>query len=87
MSLDIVDLDALLAQPESEHLEFKKATNTFHLDDVYSYTVALANELGGKLILGVDDTVPRKVVGTKAFVGEIEKLKQQILQIRREEVL
>ena len=80
MSLDVHRLNELLAQPESEHLEFKKATNTFHLDDVYSYTVALANELGGKLILGVDDTVPRKVVGTRAFAGELEKLKQQILQ-------
>ena len=38
------------------------------------YCVALANEKGGHLILGVTDKPPRKVVGTNAFpnIGEIK---------------
>jgi ATP-dependent DNA helicase RecG len=43
------------------------------------YCSALANEGGGKLVLGVDDKV-RKVVGSKAFQGTHNKLSIELLQ-------
>jgi ATP-dependent DNA helicase RecG len=62
------DLDALLTtRSESEHVEFKEAKNNFHFEKLVDYCVALANEGGGKMILGVSDKPPRKVVGTQAF--------------------
>jgi ATP-dependent DNA helicase RecG len=52
---------------ENEHLEFKEAKTNFHFEKLVEYCVALANEGGGKMILGVTDRRPRKVVGTLAF--------------------
>lgn len=56
---------------ESEHLEFKRAEESYPYNSgdksLCGYYVALANERGGKLILGVTDKIPRKVVGTNAF--------------------
>jgi ATP-dependent DNA helicase RecG len=56
-----------LAEPEGERLEFKSARNNFHFEDLVDYCVALANEGGGRIILGVSDERPRVVVGTGAF--------------------
>ena len=62
------DVEALLALPEeTEHVEFKEAKNNFHFDKLVSYCVALANEGGGRILLGVTDRPPRRVVGTQAF--------------------
>jgi ATP-dependent DNA helicase RecG len=55
------------ATREDERLEFKEAKNTFDPIRLFKYCVALANEGGGKLILGVTDKPPRVVVGTRAF--------------------
>jgi len=52
---------------ESEHLEFKRAGRQFDSEKLTRYCVALANEGGGKLILGVTDKLPRQVAGTEAF--------------------
>lgn len=61
----------LLADKESERLEFKEAKQDFSYEgernSVLSYCVALENEGGGKLILRVSDKLPRKIVGTNAF--------------------
>jgi ATP-dependent DNA helicase RecG len=56
----------MLAQ-EGEHFEFKEAKNRFQFEDLAKYCCALANEGGGKVILGVSDRRPRKIVGTGAF--------------------
>lgn len=56
-----------VAAPESTNLEFKTATNNYHFDKLVGYCVALANEGGGKIILGVTDKRPREIVGTLAF--------------------
>src|SRR5437660_133874 len=56
-----------LANPENEHLEFKEAKENFHFGSLIKYSVALANEGGGRLILGVTNKIPRRVVGSKAF--------------------
>jgi ATP-dependent DNA helicase RecG len=68
MPTTIPQIDALLTvRSESEHLEFKEATNNFHFEELVGYCVALANEGGGRTLLGITDKVPRRVIGTKAF--------------------
>ena len=56
-----------LTAPEGSRLEFKEAKTNFHFEELVKYCVALANEGGGKIILGVTDARPRQVVGTAAF--------------------
>lgn len=56
-----------LAEPEGSRIEFKSATANFHFEKLVDYCVALANEGGGQMILGVTDRRPREVVGTAAF--------------------
>lgn len=64
-------------QPEDENLEFKEAKTQYDRTKLFKYCVALSNEKGGFLVLGVTDTIPRKVVGTKAF-RDLAKLKSDI---------
>lgn len=52
---------------EHQRLEFKEAKAQFDNRRLYEYCVALANEGGGYLLLGVADEPPRPVVGTQAF--------------------
>ena len=60
---------------EDHHLEFKAARNSFAFEDLCKYCTAIANEGGGKLLLGITDKKPRQVVGSNAFmdVAETEK--------------
>ena len=60
---------------ETEHLEFKEAKQQFDTTKLLRYCVALANEGGGHLILGVNNEPPRQVVGTNAFPSEQAKNK------------
>lgn len=62
------ELADFLAAPEGTRLEFKEARRSYEFDELVRYCVALANEGGGKLILGVTDKRPRRVVGTSAFL-------------------
>lgn len=49
----IGEFNKWLKNPEGSHLEFKAARTTFnHAKDLPDYCAALANEGGGKLILG-----------------------------------
>lgn len=41
--------------------------HNFHFDKLVEYCVALANEGGGKVVLGVTDRRPRRIVGTTVF--------------------
>ena len=59
--------ELLTVRSENEHLEFKKAENHYDFEELVGYCVALANEGGGRIVLGVTDKPPRKVVGTAAF--------------------
>ncbi len=73
----------LWRQSPSEHqqLEFKEAKTQFDNRKLYEYCVALANEGGGYLLLGIADKPPRQVVGTQAFnnpVAMAEKLFQSV---------
>ena len=67
-----------MGAPEHEHLEFKAAKKEFKFDNLLRYCVALANERGGNLVLGVTDKRPRKIVGTQSFRSP-EKTKNDIL--------
>jgi ATP-dependent DNA helicase RecG len=64
----------LWRQAPSEHqrLEFKEAKNQFDTRKLSEYCVALANEGGGVLLLGVVDRPPRAVVGTQAFPDTVQ---------------
>ena len=73
----------LWRQSPSEHqrLEFKEAKSQFDNRKLYEYCVALANEGGGRLLLGIADKPPRPVVGTQAFTDPVamaEKLFQAV---------
>jgi ATP-dependent DNA helicase RecG len=54
---------------EDEHIEFKEAKTQFDSETLFRYCVALANEDGGLLILGVTNKQPRAIVGTKAYLN------------------
>ena len=72
--------------PENEHLEFKEAKQQYDTTKLLRYCVALANEGGGHLVLGVSDKRPRQVVGTQAFQnrGEITARILEALRMRVE---
>ncbi|QLE55926.1 ATP-binding protein [Nostoc sp. TCL26-01] len=57
----------LNAPAETENLEFKEAKQQYDTTKLLRYCVALANEGGGYLVLGVTDKRPRRVVGSQAF--------------------
>lgn len=62
---------------EHQRLEFKEAKNQYDFKKLCEYCVAIANEGGGMLLLGIADKPPRPVVGTLACndpVGMAEKL-------------
>jgi ATP-dependent DNA helicase RecG len=67
MTTTRAQLDQWLAEPEGLRLEFKEAKQRYDFDKLVQYCVALANEGGGKIILGVTDRRPRQIVGTAAF--------------------
>jgi len=60
-------IEELLTAPEGEHYEFKEAGNNMDFQEALKYCCALANCGGGKLILGITDRRPRKVIGSAAF--------------------
>jgi ATP-dependent DNA helicase RecG len=67
MSTTLDQLRDLIDRKEDEHLEFKEAKIHFDFEKLVKYCAALANEGGGKIILGVTDKRPRRVVATQAF--------------------
>lgn len=63
----IEQLHTWLAEPEGTNIEFKEAKQNYHFDKLVEYCVALANEGGGKIILGATDRRPRRIVGTAVY--------------------
>ena len=64
---------------EDEHLEFKEARTQIDSDKLTRYCVAMANERGRHIVLGVTDKRPRRVVGTQ--VGRnLSSLKRDLSQ-------
>lgn len=89
--------DIKYLRESEDKVEFKRAEAQFNYDNgrksVLGYVVALANEGGGKIILGVTENkkLPHVISGSKAFEGNEGKLEQDIyrdLKVRvRTEVL
>lgn len=63
---------------ENSRLEFKEAKNTFDITKLTQYCCAFANEGGGRVILGITDQIPRKIVGSQAFEN-LEKIKSLLI--------
>lgn len=67
MPTSITQLHQWLLEPEGQRLEFKEAKQRYDFEKLLKYCVALANEGGGTIVLGVTDKRPRHIVGTQAF--------------------
>ena len=88
-------LEELLNAKEGEEIQFKEAKRKFDSGEAARICCALANCGGGKLVFGISDERPRKVVGSAAFdqpertrKGLIDKLKVmvdfQLLYVRED---
>lgn len=64
---------------EGERLEFKEAKNRYDFTELTRYLCALANEGGGRMLLGVTDVRPRRVVGSASF-PQVERLRANLLE-------
>lgn len=78
MKLSIKEYKKLIALKENEALELKEAKANFSKRDFADYSAAIANERGGKLILGVDDD--GELVSTSVFENTENKLPHEIYQ-------
>ena len=85
MTVSVNERQTWINAKEDEHLEFKEAKTKFDFEKLVKYCVALANEGGGRMILGVTDKLPRTVVGSRAFpdlawtkAGLIERLRLRV---------
>lgn len=85
MQTSVEQLLAWIAAPEASNLEFKEAKSRYDFGELVEYCVALANEGGGHVILGVSDRRPRTIVGSLAFAelgrteaGLYEQLRRRI---------
>ncbi|HEX9736757.1 MAG TPA: ATP-binding protein [Thermoanaerobaculia bacterium] len=74
-----------LAGAEGRRLEFKSASGGFHFEELVKYCVALGNEGGGTILLGVTDRRPRRVLGTPAF-AEPGRTEAGLFQILRQHI-
>jgi ATP-dependent DNA helicase RecG len=72
----------LITPTETERLEFKEAKTNFDSTKLLKYCVAMGNEGGGYIVLGVTDKRPRQVVGSQAWSTpeELNKIKAYIFQ-------
>jgi len=73
-----------------DHVEFKRAMKNYPFAGgekndprerrhcVLGYIVALANEKGGRLVLGMEDKLPHKVSGTDFAIGKVGALTDEI---------
>ncbi len=73
------ELQYIMESQENEHLEFKEAKTSFEFEELVQYSVALANEGGGRMVLGVTNKQPRKIVGSQAF-QELERTKLGLME-------
>ena len=60
-------IEEMLTAKEGENFEFKTAENRFSYTELQKYASAISNEGGGKIVFGITDKRPRKVIGSKAF--------------------
>jgi ATP-dependent DNA helicase RecG len=68
MAITVDQIDEWRQLPsETEIIEFKEAKNQYDTNKLFGYCVAIGNEGGGHLILGIQNKPPRIVVSTKAI--------------------
>lgn len=79
MNTPLEQLQAWMQAKENEHFEFKEAKNRFDFEELVKYCAALANEGGGRMILGVTNARPRRAVGCKAFEN-LERTKSGLIE-------
>ncbi|OJW27647.1 MAG: transcriptional regulator [Planctomycetales bacterium 71-10] len=72
-------LEEWMRDKEGENLEFKEWKNDGDFEKLARYCCALANEGGGRFIMGVTDKRPRKVVGSSAF-SQPEQTRKSLCQ-------
>lgn len=73
MSITVEQINLWRQLPsETQNLEFKEAKTQYDTKKLSRYCVAIANEGGGHLILGVKGKLPREVVGTQAFPDVVD---------------
>jgi ATP-dependent DNA helicase RecG len=83
MATTLEELAVLMAAPkEIEGLEFKAAKIKYDSTKLFKYCVAIANEGGGKFILGVTNDPPREVCGTQAIIDPPGMEKQILDKLR-----
>jgi ATP-dependent DNA helicase RecG len=84
--IDREKLELWLQGREDEHCEFKKAENQIDSHELTDYCIALANEGGGHLILGITNKMPRQVVGSQACpnLGQTKKTLLDRIHLRVE---
>ncbi|MDE5800566.1 MAG: putative DNA binding domain-containing protein [Paramuribaculum sp.] len=87
---DILELSTL--REREDHVEFKEAKHNYpfaggkHVDIrerrrcVLGYVVALANEKGGRLVLGMSDQYPHTAVGSDFAEGKVGQLEDEIYE-------
>lgn len=85
MMNNLLTIEELLNAKEGEQYQFKEAKTRFDAGEAARCCCALANCGGGKLVFGITDKRPRKVVGSEAFAqpertrkGLIDKLKVMV---------
>lgn len=97
-------LDELrLLREREDHVEFKRAKHNFPFAGgqktdpkerrrcVLGYIVALANEKGGRLVLGMEDAYPHQVTGSDFAQGEVGAFEDEVyerlhIRVRSEEL-
>jgi ATP-dependent DNA helicase RecG len=73
MVTTVSQIDLWRSSPsETQILEFKEAKASYDREKLNEYCVAIANEGGGHLVLGVVDEKPRRVVGSNAFSNLVD---------------
>ena len=74
-----ITLDELLDAKEGEDIQFKEAKRHFDFEEAARYCCALSNCGGGKLVFGISDQRPRKVVGSEAF-DQPERTRKELIE-------
>ena len=82
--------ELMLLKEREDHVVFKEAKHNYSFAGgkktdpsdrrhcVLGYVVALANEKGGRLVLGMADAYPHKVVGSDFAEGKVGALEDEI---------
>lgn len=75
---DLTTVEELLNAKEGEQIQFKEAKNRFDSNEAARCCCALANCGGGKLVFGISDKRPRRVIGSEAF-GQPERTRKGLM--------